>query len=89
MDLSLVIMFVTYVRPIYVDDHARIFVQLTEEGKVNAMLMTLERNMAQLTHDMPTLHMDRIPIDMQEHVVGVPPAWLRLTRKVSTYILCY
>ena len=29
--------------------------------------------MDRLTHDIPTLRMDRIPIDMQEHGVGVPP----------------
>ena len=89
MDLSLVIMFVTYIGPIHIDDHARIFVQLTEESEVDAMLMTLERNMARLTHDMPTLHMDRIPIEMQEHVVGLSHAWLRFIRKVSTSILRY
>ena len=35
------------------------------------MLMTLEGKMTCLIHDIPTIQRDSIPIEMQEHVVGV------------------
>ena len=54
------------------------FVQPTEAGEADAMPMNLEGKMTHLTHDIPTLQMDRIPIDMHELVVGVPPKWLRM-----------
>ena len=37
-----------------------------------AMLHIVERKMVRLTHDVPTLRMERIMMAMQEHVVGVP-----------------
>ena len=39
-----------------------------------AMLRVVEGKLSRLTHDVPTLRMERIPIAMQEHVVGVPPS---------------
>ena len=35
------------------------------------------------------LRMEQIPIVMQEHVVGVPPTWLRFLRRVTRAVLCY
>ena len=63
--------------------------QPTEVGRDDAMLMNLEGKMFRLTHDIPNLLMDRIPIEMQEHVVRVPPTWLRLLQKVSRCVICY
>jgi hypothetical protein len=54
-----------------------------------AMLGTLERKMSRLTHEIPACRMDQIPVDMQEDVVGVPPAWLRLLRRVARLVICY
>ena len=63
--------------------------QLVEGGGVAAMLRVVEGKLSYLTHDIPNLRMQRIPIDMQEHVVGVPPLWLHLLRKVSRTFVCY
>ena len=65
------------------------FVRLVEEVKYDTMIMTLEENTTLLTHDIPTLQMDRIPIEMQEHVVEVPSAWIRLLRKLVRCVICY
>ena len=54
-----------------------------------AMLHIVEGKLASLTHDVLTLRMEWIPIVMPEHVMGVPPYWLLLLRKVSMDILCY
>ena len=62
--------------PVWPDGHPRGFIQLIEEGRARTMLRTLKGKRARLTHDIPTIWMDRIPIDMQDHVVGVPPTWL-------------
>ena len=52
------------------------------------MLMTLEVKFSCLNHDIPTIRMDMIPIEMQEQVVGVLPTWLRLLRKLSICFIC-
>ena len=52
------------IRPIQEDGHLRTYVQPIEGGGVDAMLRTIEGKMARLTHDIPTLRMDRTPIDM-------------------------
>ena len=75
--------------PVQLDGHSRIFVRLTEAGRADAMLWTIEGTMNQIIHEIPTLHMDRIPIEMQDHVVGVALAWLRLLWKVSRFVFCY
>ena len=49
----------------------------------------MERKLARLTQDVPMLRMEQIPMIMQEHVVGVPPTWLRLLKRVTRVILCY
>ena len=68
---------------------ARTFFRPVEGGGGEAMLWVVEGKLARLTHDILTLRMERIPIDMQEHVVGFPPSWLCLLRKVSRTVLCY
>ena len=42
-----------------------------------------------ITHDVPTLRIERIPIGMQEHVVGLSSSSLRLLWKVSNTVLYY
>ena len=60
-----------------------------EIGSDNAMLHVVEGKLARLTHDVPTLRMERSPMAMHEHVVGVSLSWLRLLQKVSRAVLCY
>ena len=69
--------------------HPRKFFQPIEKGGGEAMLPVVKGELARLTHDIMTLRMERIPIDMKEHVVGVPPSLLHLLRKVSRTVLCY
>ena len=35
------------------------------------MLRDVEGNLARITHDVPTMSMERIPLAMQEHVLEV------------------
>lgn len=58
-------------------------------GAADATLGAIERKMSWLTHDIPTYRIERMPISMQEDVVGVPPAWIRLLRKVARLVICY
>ena len=55
----------------------------------DVMLPVVEGKLARITQDVPTLRMERIPIAMQEHVVGVPLSWLRLLRRVTRVLLGY
>ena len=42
-----------------------------------------------MTKGVPTISIERIPIVMQEFVVGIPPNWIRLLRRVARVILHY
>ena len=55
----------------------------------DAMLYAIEGKMANITQDVTTLGMEWIPMDMYDHVVGIPPPWLRLIRWVIMIVLCY
>ena len=57
-------MYYAYIGPVWLDGHSRTYVQPINGGGVDVMLRTTEGKMARLTHDTPTLRMDRIPIDM-------------------------
>ena len=45
--------------------------------------------MARLTQRVPTLRIEQIPVVMQELVVGIPPIWIRLMRRVARAVLVY
>ena len=53
------------------------------------MIKVLEGKLARLTQRVPTLCIEQIPAIMQELVVGVPPVWIRLLRRVARAILVY
>ena len=53
------------------------------------MIRVLEGKLARLTQKVPTLQIDHIPAIMQELVVGVPPVWIRLLRRVARAVLVY
>ena len=65
-----------YIGPVRPDGHPRTYVRTVDGASDEAMLRVIEGNLARLTHDVPSLRMERIPIAMQEHVVGVPSSWL-------------
>ena len=67
-----------YIGPVRLDEHPRTYVQPIDGAEDEAMLRIVEGKLVRITHDVPTLRMERIPITMQEHVVGVPPSWLCL-----------
>ena len=64
-----------YVRPVAGEDHG--------------LIRVLEGKLAMLTQSVPTLHIEQIPAIMQELVVGIPPAWRLLMRRVARVVLVY
>ena len=53
------------------------------------MIRVLEAKLGRLTERVPTIRIEHLPVAMQEFVVGVPPAWLRLFRRVGRAVLVY
>ena len=45
--------------------------------------------LTRLTERVPTIQIEHLPAAMQEFVVGVPPAWLHLFRRVARAVLVY
>ena len=58
-------------------------------GEDQGIIRFLEGNLARLTQRVPTLWIEHIPAVMQEFVVGVPPIWIRLLRRVARAVLVY
>ena len=53
------------------------------------MIRFLEGKLARLTQRVPTLRIEQIPAIMQELVVGIPPTWIHLMRRVARAVLVY
>ena len=53
------------------------------------MIRVLEGKLARLTQRVPTLRIEQIPTIMQELVVGIPPTWIHLMRRVAREVLVY
>ena len=53
------------------------------------MITVLEAKLGRLTERVPTIQIEHLPVAMQESVVGVPPAWLRLFRRVAREVVVY
>ena len=51
------------------------------------MIRVLEGKLARLTQRVPTLCIEQIPVVMQELVVGIPPIWICLMRRVARAVL--
>ena len=62
-----------YVRPVVGEDHG--------------LIRVLEGKLARLTQRVPTLCIEKIPAVMQELVVGIPPIWIHLMRRVARAML--
>ena len=58
-------------------------------GEDQGLIRVLEGNLARLTQRVPTLRIEQIPAIMQELVVGIPPTWIRLMRRVDRVVLVY
>ena len=58
-------------------------------SEVPGLIRVLEGKLSRLTQRVPTLWIEHIPVVMQEFVVGVPPVWLHLLRRVARAVLVY
>ena len=58
-------------------------------GEDPRLIWVLEGKLARLTQRVPTIRIEHIPTAIQEFVVGVPPIWLRLFRRVARAVLVY
>ena len=58
-------------------------------GEDQGLIRVLEGNMAKLTQRVPTLRIEHILAAMQVLVVGIPPVWIRLMRRVARALLVY
>ena len=74
--------------PVRPEGHPRMFVHPII-GEDPGLIKVLEGKLARLTQRVPTLRIEHIPVAMQESVVGVPPAWLRLFRWVARAVCVY
>ena len=74
--------------PVRPEGHPHMFV-CPVIGEDPGLIRVLEGKLARLTQRVPTLRIEHIPTAMQEFVVGVPPVWLRLFRRVVRAVLVY
>ena len=58
-------------------------------GEDQGLIRVLEGKLTKLTQRVPTLRIEHIPSIMQDFVVGVPPVWIHLLRRVSRAVLVY
>ena len=68
--------------------HPRTFVRPVAGGDPG-LIRVLEMKLGRLTERVPTIRIEHLPVAMQEFVVGVPPTWLRLFRRVVRAVLVY
>ena len=74
--------------PIRPEGHPRTFVRPVAGGDLG-LIRVLEMKLGRLTERVPTIWIEHLPVAMQESVVGVPPAWLRLFRWVARAVCVY
>ena len=58
-------------------------------GEDHGLNRVHEGKLARLTQQVPTLHIKHILAIMQELVVGIPPIWICLMRRVMREVLVY
>ena len=74
--------------PVLPEGHPHMFVRPVV-GEEPGLIRVPEGKLARLTQRVPTIQIEHIPTAMQEFVVGVPPVWLRLFRRVARAVLVY
>ena len=77
-----------YIGPVHLEGHPHMFVHLVI-GEDPGLIRVLEGKLARMTQRVPTLRIEHIPTAMQEFVVGVPPVWLCIFRRVVRVVLVY
>ena len=58
-------------------------------GEYQGLIRVLEGKLARLNHRVPTIRIEQIPAIMQELVIGIPPTWILLMRRVARDLLVY
>ena len=58
-------------------------------GEDHGLIRVLEGKLARITQRVPTLRSEHISVIMQELVVGIPPVWICLMRRVARAVLVY
>ena len=58
-------------------------------GEDHGLIRVLEGKLARITQRVPTLRIEQITTIMQELVVGIPPIWIHLMRRVARALLVY
>ena len=58
-------------------------------GEDQSLIRVLEGKLARITQRVPTLRIEHNPAIMQEFLVGVPPIWIHLLRRVARAVLVY
>ena len=56
---------------------------------VKHMLQNIHTNFVRLTHRVPMAQVEDFPEAMQQHVVGVPYAWVQLFRQLTRVFVCF
>ena len=74
--------------PVLPVGHPRTFVRPAAGGDPG-LIRVLETKLTRLTERVPTIWIEHLPAAMQEFVVGVPPAWLHLFRRVARAVCVY
>ena len=74
--------------PVRPEGHPCTFVRPVAGGDPG-LIRVLEMKLGRLTERVPTIRIEHLPIAMQEFVVGVPPTWLHLFRRVARAVLVY
>ena len=76
------------VGPVHPIGHPRMYVRPVA-GEDHGLIRILEGKLARLTQRVPTLRIEQIPSVMQELVVGIPPIWIHVMRRVARAVLVY
>jgi hypothetical protein len=58
-------------------------------GEAERVLQNVQGNLSRLTQRIPMVQVEDLPEAMQRQVVGVPRAWVRLSRRLANAVVCY
>ena len=74
--------------PVRPAGHPRTFVRPVAQGDPG-LVTVLEAKLTRLTEWVPTIRIENLPVAMQDSIVGVPPTWLCLFRRVARAVCVY
>ena len=58
-------------------------------GEAERVLQNMQGNLSHLTHRILMVQVEDLSKTMQQQVVGVPRAWVRLFRRLTNIVVCY